>query len=102
MPVETCGLVGAIEAARLWGEASRGWIALFYALALAGFAAAGAAAGLGWPYWIALVAAGTQLAWQLRGFSADDPADCLMRFRSNRWIGWILFAGIVAAQLLQA
>ncbi|MDF2763715.1 MAG: ubiA [Rhodospirillales bacterium] len=99
---EDDALIGVRSTARLFGESSRRWIALFYALALLGFGAAGAAAGLAWPYWIALAAAGLQLAWQVRGLNIHDPADCLMRFRSNRWIGWILFAGIVAAQLLRA
>jgi 4-hydroxybenzoate polyprenyltransferase len=97
---EDDALIGVRSTARLFGDASRRWIALFYALALAGFAAAGAAAGLGWPYWIALAAAGLQLAWQVRGLRIDDPADCLMRFRSNRFVGWILFAGMVAGRLM--
>jgi 4-hydroxybenzoate polyprenyltransferase len=96
---EDDALIGVRSTARLFGAASRPWIALFYGLALAGFAAAGAAAGLGWAYWIALAAAGLQLAWQVRGLRIDDPADCLMRFRSNRFVGWILFAGIVASRL---
>jgi 4-hydroxybenzoate polyprenyltransferase len=32
----------------------------------------------------------------------EDPSDCLARFRSNRWIGWILLAGIIAARLASA
>jgi 4-hydroxybenzoate polyprenyltransferase len=27
----------------------------------------------------------------------DDPASCLKRFRANRFVGWILLAGIVLA-----
>ena len=30
----------------------------------------------------------------------DDPKDCLAKFRSNRFIGWILLAGIVLGRLL--
>ena len=26
----------------------------------------------------------------------DDPADCLRQFRSNRVVGWLLFASIIA------
>jgi 4-hydroxybenzoate polyprenyltransferase len=98
---EDDALIGVRSTARLFGAASGRWIALFYALAVAGFAAAGGAAGLTWPYWLALAAVGLQLAWQVSGLRIDDPADCLMRFRSNRWIGWMLFAGIVAGQLLR-
>ena len=29
----------------------------------------------------------------------NDPADCLLRFKSNRWFGWLILAGIVAGNL---
>ena len=98
---EDDALVGVRSTARLFAAASRRWIALFYTLALIGFGAAGAAADLDWPFWAALAGAGLQLAWQVQGLSIDDPADCLARFRSNRWVGWILLAGIVASRALQ-
>jgi 4-hydroxybenzoate polyprenyltransferase len=97
---EDDALIGVRSTARLFGAASARWIALFYALALLGFGAAGAAAELSWPFWIALAAAGLQLAWQVKGLTTDDAADCLTRFRSNRWVGWILVIGMVAARLL--
>ncbi len=96
---EDDALVGVRSTARLFGRSSRRWIAFFYASAVIGFAAAGAAAGLGWPYWLALAGAGLQLGWQVRGLDIADPADCLMRFRSNRWIGWLLLIGVVASRL---
>jgi hypothetical protein len=30
----------------------------------------------------------------------DDPADCLAKFRANRWLGWILFFGIILGRVL--
>ena len=40
------------------------------------------------------------LGWQLRALDIDDPARCLMLFRSNRDAGLILAAGLLAAALL--
>jgi 4-hydroxybenzoate polyprenyltransferase len=97
---EDDALIGVHSTARLFGSSSRRWIAFFYMVAVTGFGAAGAAAGLGWLYWVALAVAGLQFAWQVQGLHIDDPADCLSRFRSNRWIGWILLAGIVAGHIL--
>ncbi len=37
-----------------------------------------------------------QLAWQAARVAIDDPADCLAKFRSNRVVGWLMLAGIVA------
>ncbi len=99
---EDDALIGLRSTARLFGAASGRWIGSFYALALILFGAAGAAATLAWPYWLALAGAGLQLGWQVRGLRIDDPTDCLMRFRSNRWVGWILLAGILAGRLLPA
>ena len=98
---EDDAFVGVHSTARLFGSQSGRWIAVFYILALLGFAAAGAAAGLGWPYWAALAGVSLQLLWQVRALNTDDPADCLRRFRSNRWSGWTLLAGIVAARVIQ-
>jgi hypothetical protein len=30
----------------------------------------------------------------------DDPADCLAKFRANRWTGWLMLLGIVGARVL--
>jgi len=62
--------------------------------------AAGAAAGLGVVFWVLLAAAAAQLAWQAARVDSDDPADCLRKFRSNRVIGWLMFAGIVAGHFV--
>jgi 4-hydroxybenzoate polyprenyltransferase len=97
--VEDDALVGVRSTARLFGASSPVWIARFYGAAILLFAAAGWSAGLAWPFTIALLAGALQLFTQLRGLAIDDPADCLARFRSNRWFGWILFAGILAGRL---
>ena len=52
------------------------------------------------PIWPALVLTALQLAWQAGRVKTDDPGDCLATFRSNRWIGWTLLAGIVTARLI--
>ncbi len=46
--------------------------------------------------WFGLAAAAAQLTWQAAWVATEDPADCLRKFRSNRAVGWLMFAGIVA------
>jgi 4-hydroxybenzoate polyprenyltransferase len=60
--------------------------------------AAGHAVGLGAMFWVGLAAAAAQLAWQAARVATEDPADCLRKFRSNRAVGWLLLAGIIAGQ----
>ena len=49
---------------------------------------------------VALAAATMQLFWQAARVETEDPADCLAKFRSNRIVGWLVFAGIVAGHFV--
>ena len=92
-------LIGVKSSALALGRATRPALFAFYAAALAFWGAAFAVAGLGWPGWAALFLAALHLALQAARVATADPADCLRKFRGNRWIGWILFIGILAARL---
>ncbi len=95
---EDDALVGVKSSARRLGDSTRPALLAFYAAAAALFGAAGHAAGLSWPFWVALAAASAQMAWQAWRVDTDQPGDCLAKFRSNRLVGWILLAGIVAGR----
>jgi 4-hydroxybenzoate polyprenyltransferase len=88
--------VGVKSSALALSERTRPWLFVFYAAALVLWAAAGVAAGLGIAFWAGLLAAALQLGWQAARVDTDDPADCLGKFRSNRIVGWLMFAGVVA------
>jgi 4-hydroxybenzoate polyprenyltransferase len=88
--------IGVKSSALALGEHTRPWLFVFYGAALVLWAAAGGVAGLGIAFWVGLLAAALHLAWQAARVDTDDPADCLAKFRSNRIVGWLLFAGIVA------
>jgi 4-hydroxybenzoate polyprenyltransferase len=40
-----------------------------------------------------------QLYRQAARVDTEDPADCLAKFRSNRIVGWAIFAGIIIGRL---
>jgi 4-hydroxybenzoate polyprenyltransferase len=50
---------------------------------------------------IGLLAFAGHLVWQVRRLAIDDPANCLMVFKSNRDAGLILFAALVLDALIQ-
>ena len=93
-------LIGVKSSALALGPRTRPWLFLFYAAAAGLWGGAGWAAGVGWPFWLALGLVLLQLAWQAARVDIDDPADCLAKFRSNRWTGWLLLLGIVGAHVL--
>ena len=93
---EDDALIGVKSSARRLGAATRPWLFGFYGACLALLALAGALAGVAWPFYPVLAAAGAQLAWQAAKVDIDDAADCLAKFKSNGLFGALVFAAIVA------
>ena len=90
-------LIGVHSTARLFGDRTREMVALFYTVATIFFGLAFYLAGVGWAAWLGLALGAAHLAWQVALFRYDDPARCLMLFRSNWPYGWIVFAGLVVS-----
>ncbi len=94
---EDDALIGVKSTALRLGARTRPFLWLFYGVAVALLAASGWAAGMAWPYYAGLAAAAAHLGWQAARVDIDSPGDCLAKFKSNKWFGLILLAGIVAA-----
>jgi 4-hydroxybenzoate polyprenyltransferase len=94
---EDDALVGVRSTARKFGRDTRRWLVAFGALAILLWGAAFVAAGAAWPAWPPLLAVALHFAWQIQATDFDAAADCLAKFRANRWVGWILLVGILAA-----
>ena len=95
-------LIGVKSSALALGQRTRPFLIGAYAVAVAGFAGAGVAAAVSWPYYVGVAAAALLLAWQTLRVQIDNPADCLGKFKNNSLVGLALFAGIVAAQALDS
>jgi 4-hydroxybenzoate polyprenyltransferase len=92
-------LIGVKSSARWLGAATRPWLWLFYAAALALIAGAGWLVAMGPGFYLMLGLAGGHLAWQVRTLAPDDPASCLARFRSNRELGLLVFLALLAGKV---
>jgi 4-hydroxybenzoate polyprenyltransferase len=93
-------LIGVKSSARCLGAASRPWVGGFYAVTVAGLVAAGFAADLHPIFLVGVAAAALQMGWQIARWRIDDPADCLVMFKSNRWTGWLVLAAFVAGNVV--
>ncbi len=82
-----------------FGAKTKPWLALFALIMLVLLAIAIWLGGLGNLAWIAVAGAALLLAWQIVFVDIDNPADCLKKFRANRWLGWVVFLGILAGRL---
>ncbi len=104
---EDDALIGVKSTARLFGQQTGRWLAVFLVLAVLLFAAAvivtlPAARGV-WPMVLALAgvwAFGWHMVWQMRQVDLDDPASCLRAFRSNRDAGLIVVPFLAVAAML--
>ena len=90
-------LIGVRSTARLFGEATRWWLIGLYGLMLVFLVMAFLAAGIGLVGWIGLLVAAALLAYQILVLDIDDPADCLLLFKSNTRVGAILFFALALA-----
>lgn len=100
--IEDDALIGVRSTARLFGDQTRFYLALFFTAATVFYAAAFFLAGVGPLAYIGLAAGAIHLGWQVRTFRLGDAATCLMLFRSNRDYGWIVFAGLIADGVVRA
>jgi len=94
---EDDALIGVRSSARRLGGRTRPFLFLFYGVAVLLLGASGWSAAMAWPYYVGLALGALQLAWQAADVDTDSPTDCLAKFKSNKWFGLILLAGIVAA-----
>jgi len=99
---EDDALVGVRSTARLFGEKTKFALVILYSLMLIFFAAAFYTAGASWIAYIGLVAAAIHLARQIIVIDIDNGDQCLALFKSNTIVGWIIFAGLIAAGISAA
>lgn len=93
-------LIGVKSTALALGNRTRPALFVFYGLTIAFTALAGWLAGLGWVYFPLMALASGQLIWQAAATNPDDGTDCLSKFRSNRFYGWLLLLAIAAGRFL--
>jgi 4-hydroxybenzoate polyprenyltransferase len=92
---EDDALIGVKSTALLFGARTKPILAAFYGLAVVLIGLAGYLAGAGWVFALGLAAFAADLGRQVLRLDIDDPALCLVLFKSNRDAGLILFAGMV-------
>jgi 4-hydroxybenzoate polyprenyltransferase len=76
-------------------------VMLSYAAYLAIWAWLGARQGLGWPFFAGIAAAGLIAVWHWTLIRDRSRDGCFRAFRLNHWLGFVVFAGVVAASALR-
>jgi 4-hydroxybenzoate polyprenyltransferase len=97
---EDDALVGVGSTALALGDWTKPALAGFYGAAALLWLSAGWFCGLSWPFYLGLALAAGHLAWQTLSVRLDDATSCLTVFRSNRDLGAIVTAAILAGVLV--
>ena len=93
---EDDALLGLKSTALKFGDATPRWVAAFYAGAVLLWGVAGVLAGAHLVFLLALALAAAHFAWQVATLDTRDEGNCLVRFKSNQAVGWLLFLGLAA------
>jgi 4-hydroxybenzoate polyprenyltransferase len=72
----------------------------FYAVFIAVWAIVGSGLGFGWPYAAGLVTAAAIALWHYTLINDRSREGCFRAFRLNHWVGFAVFAGVVAQYAL--
>ncbi|KJH47869.1 putative 4-hydroxybenzoate polyprenyl transferase [Dictyocaulus viviparus] len=94
-------MIGVKSTALRFGRATKVWLSSFSGITIAGLGIAGFLAEQTWPYYLSLAGTSAHLMWQVATVNIDDSKDCWRKFKSNQWIGVMLFVGIAAGTLLK-
>ena len=89
-------LIGVKSSAIRLGDRTKPWLWVFYGIAILLLAASFWQAHLRWPSYALIALAGAQLARQIIAVDLSDPKDCLEKFRSNRFAGYVILGAILA------
>jgi 4-hydroxybenzoate polyprenyltransferase len=71
-------------------------VMLFYATSLAAWGVLGWQVGLRGPFFVGVAAAAAQAVWHFRLIRERQRDGCFRAFRANHWLGFAIFAGVVA------
>jgi 4-hydroxybenzoate polyprenyltransferase len=88
-------MVGIKSTALLFHEKTKPMLAAFYSAAVVLIGWAGLMSDGGGIFLFGLALFAAHLGWQVWTIDIDDPAHCLMLFKSNRDAGLILFAAML-------
>jgi len=99
---EDDALIGIKSTARLFGAHTHQALILFYGLAVMLIGVALASGDARWPAWLGLAAFAVHLASQIVRLDISDPLLCKRLFFSNKYAGFLLFAGLLVDAVMRA
>lgn len=92
--------LGLKSTALLMGEHTSTVLSTVSLASVTAFAISGYMLDMAWPYYVGVAGSAAHMLWQVRTADYNDRESLTRRFVRNKWVGWIMLAGIVGGQLL--
>lgn len=92
--------IGVKSTAILFADLDLAMIGLLQGIALFCLMSAGSQLGLGWPFWLSLLAGAAYLSWLLWSIRSRARDVCFTAFRQSHWFGLLVWVGLVVNYLL--
>lgn len=92
--------IGVKSTAILFADLDLAMIGLLQGIALFCLMSAGSQLGLGWPFWLSLLAGAAYLSWLLWSIRSRARDVCFTAFRQSHWFGLVVWIGLVVNYLL--
>ncbi|KAG7153469.1 4-hydroxybenzoate polyprenyltransferase-like [Homarus americanus] len=94
-------IIGIKSTALKFGDSTWKWLTGFGVTMISSLILTGYNTQLAWPYYLAVSATAAHITNQIWTLDINNPVDCGQKFRANRHIGLLLFAGIVGGTMLK-
>ncbi|XP_078150402.1 4-hydroxybenzoate geranyltransferase 2-like [Carex rostrata] len=91
---------GVKSIALLFGDSTRTWLLGFATICIGSLMFAGYNAHMGWPFYLSMIPAFGHLLWQTYSVDLSDGFDCFMKFRTTKWFGAIVLAGMILGRIV--
>ena len=88
--------IGVKSTAQLFGDKNTWMLWVFYDLFLLFLVLTGVSVSASISYYLALLPVVAHCKWQLLTLDTNSPENCNSRFRSNRWLGFLVFTAMMA------
>ena len=93
-------MIGVKSTALKFGERTPTILWEFSTAMLCGLGCSGYMAGMAWPFFVGLGGVGVHLMYQTFATNFNDPLDCWNKFKSNHYLGALIFFSILFGSLL--
>ena len=93
-------LLGIKSTALKFGSSTRKYIYVSYVITTVLFWSVGILMGSGILFHLCLIIGAFQLFWQANSVNFDDAQDCMAKFSSNRYFGFIVFIGVMLGKIV--